>query len=324
MLYFCRVMKIIDHIKSSGSTLFSFEILPPLKGNGIETLYAGIDPLMEFKPRFIDVTYHREEYVLRERADGGFDKVATRKRPGTVGICAAIMNKYHVDAVPHLICGGFSKEETENALIDLAFLGIDNVLALRGDNLKGDSMFVPEPGGNRHALDLINQVKDMNRGIYLDQELKNTIPTDFCIGVAGYPEKHQDAPNIKSDINFLKRKIEAGAEFIVTQMFFDNKKYFEFVGLCRDNGIDVPIIPGLKPLASSRQLFVLPKIFHIDLPEDLVDEVEKAKSESQVKEIGIRWCAEQSKELKKAGVPVLHYYTMGKSESTYRIASEVF
>lgn len=317
-------MKIIDHINSAKDTLFSFEILPPLKGNGIENLYAGIDPLMDFKPKFIDVTYHREEYVLRDRPDGGFDKVATRKRPGTVGICAAIMNKYQIDAVPHLICGGFSKEETENALIDLAFLGIDNVLALRGDNLKGDSMFTPEEGGNKNALELVEQVRGMNKGLYLDEELKNANPTDFCIGIAGYPEKHQDAPNLKSDLSFLKKKIDAGAEFIVTQMFFDNTKYFEFVDLCRSNGINVPIIPGLKPLATEKQLFALPKIFHIDLPEDLVEEVQKAKTPKAVKEVGIEWCIAQSNELKKAGVPVLHYYTMGKSEATYQIASQVF
>ncbi len=317
-------MKIIEHIKQSKDTLFSFEILPPLKGGSIDSLYSGIDPLMDFGPKFIDVTYHREEYVLRERGNGGYDKVATRKRPGTVGICAAIMNKYKVDAVPHLICGGFSKEETENALIDLAFLGIDNVLALRGDNLKGDSMFIPEDAGNSNALELVQQVQGMNSGKYLDEELKNATPTHFCIGVAGYPEKHQDAPNLKSDLSFLKKKIEAGAEFIVTQMFFDNSKYFEFVELCRKNDINVPIIPGLKPLATRKQLFVLPKIFHIDLPEDLVDMVEKAKTADDVKQAGIEWCIHQSQELRKAGAPVLHYYTMGKSEATYAVASKVF
>lgn len=317
-------MKIIDHIREAKGTLFSFEILPPLKGASIDALYSGIDPLMEFKPRFIDVTYHREEYVLRERPDGSFDKVATRKRPGTVGICAAIMNKYKVDAVPHLICGGFTREETENALIDLAFLGIDNVLALRGDNLKGESMFVPEENGNRNALELIFQVKNMNNGIYLDDELRNATPTNFCIGAAGYPEKHQDAPNLKSDMNFMKRKAEAGAEFIVTQMFFNNQKYFDFVKQCRDNGIEVPIIPGLKPFATRKQLYALPKIFHIDLPEDLVDAVEACKNDADVKKIGIEWCIQQSKELKAAGVPVLHYYTMGKSEATYQVAREVF
>lgn len=317
-------MKIIDHIKEAEGTLFSFEILPPLKGGSIESLYSGIDPLMEFKPRFIDVTYHREEYVLRERPDGSFDKIATRKRPGTVGICAAIMNKYHVDAVPHLICGGFSREETENALIDLAFLGIDNVLALRGDNLKGDSAFAPEEGGNQNALELVQQVKNMNSGVYLDEELKNATPTAFCIGVAGYPEKHEDAPNMRSDMNFLKRKIDAGAEFIVTQMFFDNTRYFDFVEQCRKEGINVPIIPGLKPLATKKQLFILPKIFHMDMPEDLVDAVESAKTTEDVKKVGVEWCIQQSKELKKAGVPVLHYYTMGKSEATYAVAKEVF
>jgi len=317
-------MKIVDHIKDAKGTLFSFEILPPLKGNSIESLYSGIAPLMDFDPKFIDVTYHREEHLLRERPDGGFDKVATRKRPGTVGICAAIMNKYHVDAVPHLICGGFSREETENALIDLAFLGIDNVLALRGDNLKGDAMFKPEDEGNVNALDLVNQVREMNHGIYIDQELKNATPTDFCIGVAGYPEKHQDAPNLRSDISFLKKKVEAGAEFLVTQMFFDNKKYFDFVKLCRENGIGIPIIPGLKPFATQKQLFALPKIFHIDIPDDLVAQVEKAKNNQEVVQIGIDWCIQQSKELKAAGVPVLHYYTMGKSEATYAVAKEVF
>lgn len=317
-------MKVVEHIRTAQGTLFSFEILPPLKGNSIESLYAGIDPLMEFLPRFIDVTYHREEYVLRERPEGGLDKIYTRKRPGTVGICAAIMNKYHVDAVPHLICGGFNQEETENALIDLAFLGIDNVLALRGDNLKGDSVFAPEEGGNTNAIELVKQVRRMNQGIYLDQELKNATPTSFCIGVAGYPEKHQDAPNLKSDIAFLKKKVEAGSEYIVTQMFYDNKRFFEFVQMCRDNGIHVPIIPGLKPLATKKQLFILPKAFHIDIPEDLVDAVEKAKTADQVKQIGIEWCVAQSKELKASGVPVLHYYTMGKSEATYAVAKEIF
>jgi len=317
-------MKIVDHIAAAKSTLFSFEILPPLKGKSIESLYKGIDPLMDFDPKFIDVTYHREDYVLKERPDGSFDKVATRKRPGTVGICAAIMNKYKVDAVPHLICGGFSKEETENALIDLAFLGIDNVLALRGDNLKGDSMFMPEDGGNANALELVEQVRKMNKGLYLDEELKNATPTNFCIGVAGYPEKHQDAPNLKSDLSFLKKKVDEGAEFLVTQMFFNNQKYFEFVDQCRANGITIPIIPGLKPLATKKQLFVLPKIFHIDLPEDLVEAVELAKTPEAVRQVGTEWCIQQSKELKAANVPVLHYYTMGKSETTYKVASEVF
>lgn len=317
-------MKIIEHIRGAKSTLFSFEILPPLKGTGIQQIYAGIDPLMEFKPSFIDVTYHREDFILKKRPDGSFDRIATRKRPGTVAICAALMNRYKIDAVPHIICGGFNREETENALIDLHFLGIDNVLALRGDNAKGEQNFNPEINGNKNALDLVNQIKHMNNGIYLDDELTNAVPTNFCIGVAAYPEKHQDAPNIKSDITFLKKKVEAGAEFMVTQMFFDNKKYFDFVKTCEKEGLNIPIIPGIKPLSTKKQLYTLPKIFHIDLPEDLVDAVESCKDDKQVAEIGIEWAIKQTKELKDAGVPVLHFYTMGKSESTRKIASAIF
>jgi methylenetetrahydrofolate reductase (NADPH) len=318
-------MKITEHIANAkGETLFSFEILPPLKGKGIESIYEGISPLMEFKPRFIDVTYHREEFIEKKLPDGSYRKITTKKRPGTVAICAAIMNKYHVDAVPHLICGGFSREETENALIDLAFLGIDNVLALRGDNAKGENTFKPESNGNANALELLEQIQNLNNGVYLDEELTDAFPTKFCAGVAGYPEKHHDAPNLKSDMSFLKRKVEAGAEFIVTQMFYNNDKYFEFVDSCREAGITIPIIPGLKPLTTRKQLFVLPKIFHIDLPEDLVDAVEDCKDDKQAAQVGIEWAIQQSKELKAKGAPVLHYYTMGKSAATYTIAKEVF
>ncbi len=318
-------MKIVDHIKNAkGKTLFSFEILPPLKGKGIESIYEGIDPLLEFKPKFVDVTYHREEYIEKKLADGSYRKITTKKRPGTVAICAAIMNKYHVDAVPHLICGGFSKEETENALIDLAFLGIDNVLALRGDNAKGEKTFTPDANGNKNALELLEQIQNMNNGAYMDEELSDAFPTKFCAGVAGYPEKHQDAPNIKSDLNFLKRKVDAGAEFIVTQMFYDNSKYFEFVDKCREAGINVPIIPGLKPLTTKKQLFILPNLFHMDIPEELSEAVETCKDNNQVTQVGIEWAIQQSKELKEKGAPVLHYYTMGRSEATYKIAKEVF
>lgn len=318
-------MKITDHIKNSnGETLFSFEILPPLKGKGIESIYEGIDPLMEFNPKFIDVTYHREEFIEKKLPDGSYRKITTKKRPGTVAICAAIMNKYKVDAVPHLICGGFSKEETENALIDLAFLGIDNVLALRGDNAKGESVFKPEPNGNANAAELLEQIQQLNKGIYLDDELTEAFPTNFCAGVAGYPEKHQDAPNMKNDMSFLIRKVEAGAEFIVTQMFFNNQKYFEFVDACRSAGITLPIIPGIKPLTTKKQLNILPKIFHIDIPEDLSDAVETCKDDKAVTQLGIEWAIQQSKELKAKGAPVLHYYTMGKSAATYAIAKEVF
>ncbi|MFN8117461.1 MAG: methylenetetrahydrofolate reductase [NAD(P)H] [Bacteroidia bacterium] len=317
-------MKITEHLKSAKDTLFSIEILPPLKGKSIQSIFDGIDPLMEFKPAFVDVTYHREEYIYKKREGGYLEKVSIRKRPGTVGICAAIMNKYDVEAVPHIICGGFTREETENALIDLQFLGIDNVLALRGDSIKTESQFVPEPGGHNYAIDLVKQIKDMNSGIYLDDEMKDASPTDFCMGIAGYPEKHFEAPNLYSDMKWLKAKVDAGADYIVTQMFFDNKKYFEFVDLCRKNDINVPIIPGLKILTSKSQLVALPKIFHIDLPQDMYVELEKCKDDKAVKEVGIKWCIEQSKELKKAGVPCLHYYTMGTSESTKRVAKEVF
>lgn len=318
-------MKIIDHIQeANGRTLFSFEILPPLKGQDIHEIYNGITPLMEFKPPFIDVTYHREEFLLKPLADGTFRRITTRKRPGTVAICAAIMNRFKVDAVPHLICGGFSKEETENALIDLHFLGIDNVLVLRGDNLKHETSFAPQPDGNQNALELLQQVDRMNQGRYMDDELVNATATNFCIGVAGYPEKHQDAPNLKADIRWLKQKVKAGAKFITTQMFFDNKAYFDFVATCRKEGIDIPIIPGIKPLATLKQITLLPKIFHIDIPEALADAVEQAPNEQAVRQIGIEWAIEQCRELKAAGVPVLHFYTMGKSQATKRIAEAVF
>jgi methylenetetrahydrofolate reductase (NADPH) len=317
-------MKIIDHIKQAEKTLFSFEILPPLKGDSIDSIYKGIDPLMEFKPSFIDVTYHREDYVEKKRPDGSFTKVSTKKRPGTVAICAAVMHKYKIDTVPHIICGGFTKEDTENALIDLNFLGIDNVLALRGDNAKNENVFSPENAGNLNSLDLIHQIKNMNNGIYIDEELTNANVTNFCIGAAGYPEKHHDAPNMKTDLKFLKRKIETGAEFIVTQMFFDNQKYFDFVKKCRENDIHVPIIPGIKPLTTKNQLQLLPKLFHIDLPDALTDEVEQAKNNEDVKKIGIEWCIQQCKELIDAKVPVLHFYTMGKSDATKLICSKIF
>jgi methylenetetrahydrofolate reductase (NADPH) len=317
-------MKITEYINQTKDTQFSFEILPPLKGKGIQSIFDGIEPLMEFKPKFIDVTYHREEYMLKKRADGSFDKISTRKRPGTVAICAAIMNKFKVEAVPHLICGGFNKEETENALIDLNFLGIENVLLLRGDGIKNEPHFVPEPDGNKNSLELIEQVMDMNAGRYLDDELIGANPTNFCIGVAGYPEKHFEAPNMQADMNFLKRKVDAGANYIVTQMFFNNAKFFEFSEQCKQMGINIPIIPGLKPITKKNQLTILPKIFHIDIPFELSDAIEKCKDDKAVRQVGIEWAIQQSKELKKAGVPVLHYYTMGLSEATRQIASSVF
>lgn len=317
-------MKIIDKIKNAENTLFSFEILPPLKGKSIESIFNCIDGLIDFNPAFVDVTYHREEYILKKRPDGSFDRISTRKRPGTVAICASIQNKYKVDAVPHIICGGFTKEDTENALIDLDFLGIRNVLVLRGDNLKTESHFIPEPKGNANSLELIHQVKNMNNGIYLDEELENPTATSFCIGAACYPEKHQDAPNVMSDLNFLKRKVEAGAEFLTTQMFFDNSKYFSFLKKCEEHGINVPIIPGIKPITNKTQLYLLPKIFNIEIPFELSNEVEKAKTNEAVKQIGIEWCIEQCKELKQKKVPVIHFYTMGYADTTRQVASVVY
>ena len=316
-------MKVIDHLNAAKDTLFSFEILPPLKGKSIQSIYDGIDPLMEFKPKFINVTYHREEFIYKERDNGLLEKIAIRKRPGTVGICAAIMNKYDVDAVPHLICGGFSREETENALIDLQFLGIDNVLALRGDSIKTESNFRPHPNGHRYAVELIEQIQEMNNGNYLIDDIQLE-PTDFCIGAAGYPEKHFEAMNLTTDLQYLKAKVDAGASYIVTQMFFDNKKFLAFVDACRAIGITVPIIPGLKPLKTLNHISFLPKFFHIDYPEELSKELLSCTSNADVERVGVEWAIQQSKELKEAGVPCIHYYTMSNSEQVKKIASEVF
>ena len=305
-------MKVIDHINQAKGTLISFEILPPLKGKGIQSLYQHLDPLMEFKPSFINVTYHRSEHVFKKNADGSFAKVVVRKRPGTESICAAIMNKYSVDTVPHLICGGFNISDTEDALINLNYLGIDNVLVLRGDAAKNETAFLPEAGGHNYASDLLKQVVDLNAGIYQEQELKNTSQTKFCIGVAGYPEKHFEAPNMDSDLQYLKNKVAMGADYIVTQMFFDNEKYYAFVKACRDAGITVPIIPGLKPIYNKKQLTMLPKVFHIDLPAALSNEVAKCTTDEEVEKVGTEWLLYQSQELKKFGVPVLHYYTLGR------------
>ena len=317
-------MKVIEHIQQAKKTLFSFEILPPLKGQNIQTIFDNIDPLMEFNPPFIDVTYHREEYDFKELPNGLLEKRVVRKRPGTVGICAAIQNKYQVDAIPHVLCGGFDREDTENFLIDMGFLGIDSVVALRGDAVKSETYFKPEAKGNAYAVDLVQQISDMNNGTYLDENILNTAKTDFCIGVAGYPEKHMEAPNMESDIHFLKKKIEAGADYVITQMFFDNSKYFAFVENCRAAGITVPIIPGLKPLATSKQLNMIPHRFHVDLPEALIKEVLKAKTKEDVRQVGIEWCINQSKELAAAKIPFLHYYSMGKSDNIHKVARAIF
>ena len=318
-------MKVTQHIENAqGKPLFSFEILPPLKGQNIQSIFDNIDPLMEFNPPFIDVTYHREEYEFKELPSGLLQKKVVKKRPGTVGICAGIQNKYNVDAIPHILCGGFTKEDTENLLIDLDFLGIDNVVALRGDALKNEIYFKAEKEGNEYASELVTQISNLNKGIYLDEDLKNSAETNFCIGVSGYPEKHMEAPSFDSDIHFLKQKIHNGADYIVTQMFFDNQKFFDFVAKCRQEGITVPIIPGLKPLATKKQLNQIPLRFSIDLPDQLIMEVVKAKDNDAVRQIGIEWCTAQSKELLAAGIPVLHYYSMGKSDNIKQIAQAMF
>src|ERR1700735_4613677 len=307
---FKSIMKVIEHIKQSKGTGISFEILPPLKGKTMNSIYDHLNPLMDFNPSFINVTYHRSETMFKKKADGTFEKVEVRKRPGTVAICAAIKNHYKVDAVPHLICGGFSKRETEDALIDLNFLGIDNVLVLRGDAAKNESSFEPEIDGHHYAIDLLKQVVNMNNGIYIEEDIKNGGKTNFCIGVAGYPEKHFEAPNLETDLMYLKTKVEAGAEYITTQMFFDNQKYFEFVKTCRDQGIHVPVIPGLKPITNKKQLTMLPKVFHVDLPTDLSNAILKCKNDAEVEEVGKEWLIVQSRELEQCGVPGLPYYTL--------------
>lgn len=317
-------MKVTEHIEQAKETLVSFEILPPLKGKTIESIYSHLDPLMEYNPAFINVTYHRSEQVYKKRADGSFEKVEIRKRPGTVGICAAIMNHYKVDAVPHLICGGFNVQETENALIDLAFLGINNVLVIRGDAPKNEAIFEPEVNGHPHAFDLLKQVVNLNHGIYLEEEIVNGNKTDFCIGVAGYPEKHYESPNLQTDMQYLKLKVDAGADYITTQMFFDNNHYYEFVKNCRSAGINVPIIPGLKPITSKRQLSIIPRTFHVDIPTELSAEIMKCKTDKDVEKVGEEWLLNQSRELRKFGVPVLHYYTLGKSYIVANVVKELF
>lgn len=317
-------MKVTEYFeKSKDQTLVSFEVLPPLKGGGMKAIFDTLDPLMEYKPPFVDVTYHREEFLYKKMPSGYYEKIAIRKRPGTVGICAAIMHRYGIDAVPHLICGGFTKEDTENALIDLNFLNINNVLAIRGDARKFDGKFVPEPGGHSYAVDLIKQVNNMNNGIYLDENIGNGEKTNFCIGVAGYPEKHFESPNYGQDLGFTKDKIDAGGDYIVTQMFFDNKYYFEYVKKCREAGITVPIVPGLKPLTKAYQLNSIPRLFHVNMPDDLVKEISKVNDKTAVREIGIEWCAQQSRELKEAGAPCLHYYTMGDADTIKKIVDQV-
>lgn len=317
-------MRVVDQIKNAKKTLFSIEIVPPLKGHDINKIHNIIDPLMEYNPSFINVTYHKDEVLFKKLSNGLIEKRTVRKRPGTVALSAALKNKYNINVVSHLTCGGFTKNETENALIDLSFLGIDNLFVIRGDAGPNEKYFMPEDGGHAHAIDLVRQIIDMNNGKYLDDELQDSTHTNFSIGVAGYPEKHAEAPNFETDIEYLKQKVDAGADYIITQMFFDNEKYFRFVDLCRQKDINVPIIPGLKPIALLNQLTVLPRIFNVEIPEALVKEVNKCKSNKEVSQVGVEWTINQSKELIKHNVPVLHYYTLGAGKGIQKIAKAIF
>lgn len=318
-------MKVTEHIKkANGKTLFSFEIIPPKKGNNIQDLYKNIDPLMEFKPPFIDVTTSREEHIYLDKGNGLLDRKITRMRPGTVGICAAIKHKYDVDTVPHVLCGGFTKEETEYLLVDCHYLGIENVMALRGDAMSHQRYFEASNGGHQYATQLVGQIQNLNEGKYLHDVIEANHKADFCIGVAGYPEKHLESPSLQTDLKRLKEKVDAGADYVVTQMFFDNQKYFEFVKAAREIGITVPIIPGIKPVSVKRHLQLLPQVFKIDLPETLIKSIEDCDNNKGVRQVGIEWCIEQSKELLAADVPLLHYYSMGKSDNVKAIAKALF
>lgn len=317
-------MKVIDIINKSDKTVFSFELLPPLKGNDASNIYRTIESLVDFDPKYINITTHRDEMIFKEMADGSIKKQVVRKRPGTVAIAAAIQHKYGIPVVPHILCGGFSKSETEHVLIDLNFMGISNVLALRGDGSKNEHVFRPEPDGHANANELVGQIVDLRNGKYLDADLKNSAPLDFCIGVAGYPEKHFEAPNFETDLMYLKQKVDAGADYIVTQMFFDNQVYYDFVDKCRAIGINVPIIPGIKPINLKNQLTVLPKIFSIDLPMELATELAKCKNNDDAKIVGTEWAIQQSRDLVAHNVPSLHIYTYGVSDNTRKIVETVF
>ena len=317
-------MTVIELINNSKGPLFTFELLPPLKGHSIERTYSAIDRLIEYAPAYINFTSHRNETILKERPDGLLEKKVVRLRPGTIALAAAVKYKYNIIVVPHILCGGFTKEETENVLIEMRFLGIDDVLALRGDPQKGTRSFIPEKNGHSHTTDLVNQIADMNRGKYLEDNLENADPTNFCIGVAGYPEKHFEAPNRLVDLENLKKKVDAGASYIVTQMFFDTNKFCRFRDECRKTGITVPIIPGIKPISALHDLKLLAQTFHIDLPNDLFAAVSKCKTDAEAREAGIEWATMQSGELLKLGVPGIHYYTLGRSDNIARIVKATF
>ena len=318
-------MKVTELIASHGKTGFSFEVLPPLKGKGIAQLFRSIDILKEFNPLFINITTHRSEMVYKNTPDGLYQKVSERSRPGTVAVAAAIQQKYNIPAVPHIICSGFSKIETEYALIDLNFLGITNILILRGDKAKHESRFIPNENGYSHASELQLQINEFNRGYFIDGTKMDIITGEtFSYGVAGYPEKHDESPNLDMDIAYLKQKIDNGAEYVVTQMFFDNSKYYDFVDRCRKAGINVPIIPGLRPITTIGQLNILPKIFHVDMPMQLVSELMKCNDDNDAKEVGVEWCKAQCLDLMAHGVPSIHFYSLNSTRSVERVAASIY
>ena len=317
-------MKVIDLIKSQKKTAFSIEILPPLKGTGIEKLYQSIDQLLEFNPQYINFTTHRSEYVYKELGNGLFQRNRLRRRPGTVAVAAAIQNKYNITVVPHVLCSGFTREDIEYMLLDLQFLGITDLLVLRGDKAKHESIFIPEPGGHTHAIELEEQINNFNKGIFVDGSEMTVTKTPFSYGVACYPEKHEEAPNLDSDLYWLKKKIDAGAEYAVTQLFYDNRKYFSFVERARAVGITVPIIPGIKPLKKLSQLNIIPKTFKVDIPEELAHEVAKCTTDAEVQRLGIEWCIQQCRELMAHGVPSIHFYTIGAVDSIREIAKQIY
>ena len=319
-----KVIDIINQAEANRAPRFTIELLPPLKGDGTQGVFSAVDTLVEYGPAYINVTFQREDEKLVEREDGLWERRVTRRRPGTVGISAAIMKRYGIETVPHLICGGLSRYDIEDALIDMDFLGIENVLALRGDSRRTERRFSPHPDGHAYADGLVRQIAAMNRGEFVDGEVEECHNSKFCIGVAGYPEKHSEAPNLATDIENLRRKVDAGAEYIVTQMCFDNQRIFEFIERCRAAGITVPIVPGLKPFTTKSQLTVLPQTFHVDLPEDLVSAVSACKDNRAVKQVGIEWATMQARELKAAGLPVIHFYTMSRTDNVAQIVKNVF
>jgi methylenetetrahydrofolate reductase (NADPH) len=317
-------MNIVETIKNTDKTLISLEIVPPLRGHSLENIYKTLDPLMEYKPSFINVTYHREEIKYVPHPDGTTERRKINRRPGSVGISVAVKYKYNVEVVPHILCGGFSRHEIEQMLIDYSFLEFDNLFALRGDALKGEKSFVPHAVGHANAVGLVKQIADMNNGIYLDQPDIGARQTNFSIGVAGYPEKHSEAADFQTDLQRLKEKVDAGAGYVVTQMFYDNQKFFQFVEACRNIGITIPIIPGLNPFANFNHLKVLPQLFHIELPQDLVHEVNRCKTNDDVSRVGVEWAVMQCHELKERGVPVIHFFTMSQPENVENIIRRVF